>query len=318
MKKKILITILSCVIILSLVACGGKENTKDDTTSSTNESTEVTTTVTPIETETPVDTNVTEPSSSDVTEPTTDEVVDNPLAFGDLYDYIPSPTPVDNIEGTFEELYNKHKTEHVANYVYEQVDRLAVYDTTETCPFCRVDIHWFDDYSKATDAYPKYEEINSNREWIVNGNSVVYVHTLFSSKDVIWNEDRMEYKELSPKLSENPYWYEYYVNHEWAVVRYMAYICYFACNYDIQPENVSFLIKWCPEDEPARIFTTATAANMDVVMADSWIFYFDDFWNAMKNDEKEFYKIKITFTEDEIAKIDAFAEKCAANRNNTN
>ena len=310
MKKKILITILSCVMILSLVACGGKENTKDDTTSSTNESTDVATTVTPIETETHADTNV--------TEPTIDEVVDNPLAFGDLYDYIPSPTPVDNIEGTLEELYNKHKVEHVANYVYEQANLSTVYDNIETCPFCRVDRHWFDDYSKATDAYPQYEEINSNREWIVKGNSVVYVHTLFSSKDVIWDEDIMGYKEYSPKLSENPYWYETYVNKDWYANQHMAYICYFACNYDIQPENVSFLIKWCPEDEPAHIFTTATAANMDVVMADRWIFYFDDFWNAKKNNKEGLHQIKLIFTEDQIAKIDAFAEKCAANRNNTN
>ena len=99
----------------------------------------------------------------------------------------------------------------------------------------------------------------------------------------------------------------------------MCYIFDFACKYDIQPENVSFLIKWCPEDEPARIYTTATAANMDVVMADSWIFYFDDFWNALKNNENEFAYLKENlYIEDEIAKIDAFAEKCAANRNNTN
>ena len=311
MKKKILITILSCVIILSLVACGGKENTKDDTTSSTNESTEVTTTVTPIETETPVDSNV--------TEPTTDEVVDNLLAFGDLYDYIPSPTPVNNIEGTLEELYNKHKTEHIANYVYEEANFTTVERNDKTCPFCRVDMNWFYDYSLATSEYPQYEEINSNREWIVNGNSVVYIHTLFSSKDVIWNEDEMAYKELSPKLSENPYWYEEYVNNNWYAVRYMKYIFDFACKYDIQPENVSFIIKWCPEDEPAHIFTTATAANMNLAMADKKVIYFDDFWNALKNDEERFAYLKENlYTEDEIAKIDAFAEKCAANRNNTN
>ena len=309
MKKKILITILSCVIILSLVACGGKENTKDDTTSSTNESTEVTTTITPIETETPVDTNVTEPTISDV--------VDNPLAFGDLYDYIPSPTPVDNIEGTLEELYNKHKTEHVANYVYEQASFDTVCINDETCPFCYVDKDWFYDYSLARKAYPQYEEINSNREWIVNGNSVVYIHTLFSSKDVIWDEDRMAYKEYSPKLSENPYCYEDYVNNNWNKAGYMLSIFNFACKYDIQPENVSFIIKWCPEDKPIRIYTTATAANMNLVP--ETFFYFDDYWNSCKNDEKTLAYLKEHYyTEDEIAKIDAFAEKCAANRNNTN
>lgn len=309
MKKKILITILSCVIILSLVACGGKENTKDDTTSSTNESTEVTTTVTTIETETPVDTNVTEPTTSDV--------VDNPLAFGDVYDYVPVPTPVDSIEGTLEELYNKHKVEHVANYVYEQASYNTVSSNGETCPFCQVDKDWFYDYSLARDAYPQYEEINSNREWIVNGNSVVYIHTLFSSKDVIWDEDRMGYKEYSPKLSENPYWYEDYVNNNWLITHYMRFIRNFACKYNIQPENVSFIIKWCPEDEPARIFTTATAANMNLVPGT--FFYFDDYWNDIKNDEETLaYLKKRHYTEDEIAKIDAFAEKCAANRNNTN
>lgn len=130
-------------------------------------------------------------------------------------------------------------------------------------------------------------------------------------------ENRFLHKEYSPKLSENPYCYEDYVNNKWCIVRYMLSIFNFACKYDIQPENVSFIIKWCPEDKPIRIYTTATAANMNLVPGG--FFYFDDYWNDIKNDEKTLAFLKKRYyTEDEVAKIDAFAEKCAANRNNTN